>query len=150
MKSIIKKHILIKVPYIFIWTLAGIMMFFGSTVSWWSENITDTLFWVIVVSYMPMAAYVFYLFFKYYNKKALKEILIHEDEDIVFIYQIFRQRNPDIREYTVRRRNVKIMIKRNAINLLYNGKSIAKIYRNTLKNKNDWEWLIYYFGNVSA
>ena len=144
------KDILIKIPYKSIWTLGSLVMILGANSSWWGNRLSDMLFWIFFIIYIYIAAYWFYLFSKFYSKKSLKQIVINADDNIVLIYQLLRHGKSRSRDYRVRKQNLKIVVKGNIMNILGNGKSIAKIYRNTLKDKNNWEWLINYFSNYQS
>lgn len=142
----ITKIIKVKVPYVFIWTLAGVAILLGNTVPWWSRMLSDLMFGIALIAFTTTAIFIFYLFYKYYSRKSLKQLII-EDDDIVLTYQMLRQRNPASYEYRTIRQSISLIVKGNILNLWEHGKPIARIYRGTLRNKSDWEWLIHYFEN---
>jgi len=72
--------------------------------------------------------------------------MIDADGGIDLVYwwkQDWKTRSHDRR---TRKQDIKIVVKGNIMKLRENGKYIAKVYRNTLKDRSDWEWLIDYFG----
>lgn len=141
----VRKRILIKTPRVFIWTLIIVMILLGNSVSLWSEKMANTCFGIATGLYLGIAIYGFCLIYRFYSRKSLKQIVIHDDDDVVLIYQMLRSRTPVSYEYRARKQSIRIVIKGNKMNLLENGKSIASVYKGTLQDKNDWIWLISYF-----
>ncbi len=141
----ITRRILIKVPVKFFWTFAIFMMVSGTTINWWSEWLSDVVFRIAFSIFMGLSIYWFRLCYVFYSRKSLKQLVIDADDHVVLIYQMLRSRNPVSYEYRTIKQSIKIVVKGRKMNLLKNGESIARIYKNTLKNKNDWDWLISYF-----
>ena len=134
------RNIFIKVPNKFIWIYFATLVLMGSSSL---DMFPDKMFWIAWVVLMSMYVYCFYLLYKFYSSKALKHIIINSDMDIVLVYQLPKYMRSH--DYITIRQCIKIAVKGNVMKLLENGKYIAKVYRNTLKNKKDWEWIINYF-----
>ena len=92
-----------------------------------------------------MYVYGFHLLNKFFRNTSLKQIIITSDSDIMLVYT--KLKHGGSYDYKTVKQCIKIDVKGNVMKILENGKYIAKVYRNTLKNKNDWEWMINYFNN---
>jgi len=144
------KEIPIKFPVRFIWIYTAFVIL-GSRayIKWGTNRFSDTMSWIVFVISMCMIVYIFYLFHKFFNSKSLKKIVINTDDDIVLGYsmiQDWRMSAQTPYDRRTKKQDITIAVKGNKMKLLEQGKPIAKVYRDTLKDKSDWEWLIDYFG----
>ena len=101
---------------------------------------SDLISTIVVICLILMATYAFYLFYKFYSKTSVKKIIVTEHGDAIITYQLLR--NNSSREYKAYKDNIKIKTQKNRLWLLENGKPIAKVYKDTLQDKKDWDRII--------
>jgi hypothetical protein len=82
---------------------------------------------------------------KYYLSKSLKSITINANDNIILEFFSVQNRDTKSHDYLTLRWTIQVVVKGNKMELMENGKYIAKVYKDTLKDKSDWEWLINYF-----
>ena len=135
-------NIFIKFPSKLIWIYLAIIVSLNACLSW-LDIFSDTMFWILGAVFMSISFSFFHLAYKFYSSTSLKKIVINSDSNIVLVYTLPKNKKPH--DYRTVRQFIKLDVKGNVMKLLENKKYIAKVYKNTLKNKNDWEWLINYF-----
>ncbi len=147
MDNVIVKDILIRTPYKFIRFYVAFVLLVGLCRRWvldWSSGVVSAL---ILFAYLGMVAYVLYLFGRFCTRKSLKQIVVHADGDITMVHFAVQDRSTGSHDSRTQKQAISISIKSNKMNLLERGKPVARIYRSTLKDDNDWGWLAGYFGS---
>ncbi|MDL2320538.1 hypothetical protein LJC45_05345 [Alistipes sp. OttesenSCG-928-B03] len=141
------KSIIFRTPSTFIWIFTAIAVFVGVDLSWLTKGLPDLLFWMICIVSMGMYVIVFFLLKKYYSRKSLRRIIVSSDDNVLLVYYFLRYGNSETHDYNVRKQNIKIVVKGNVMTLWEKDEAIAKVYKDTLTDKEDWDWLINYFAN---
>lgn len=141
-ENAIMKKIIIKVPYKKIWLIFGIIILLSPT--WLLDKLPDRMFWAGFIVVMTVITYFLYLLRKFYSRKSVKQITINDD-NIVFVFQLRRYGTPGSFEYSTNSQYLKVRTKGNVMNILEKGEPIARLYKNTMQDKDDWGWLINYF-----
>ena len=100
--------------------------------------------WIVWFILMFLLIYGIHLLYKFASPNTIKQIVLDTNDNIVLIYLFF---DGSTKEYIATKPVIKIEVKGTVMKLFENGKYIAKIYKNTLKEKKDWDLLINYFNN---
>ena len=133
----------IKIPSKFI-KIYGVFAITACIFNSWMGNLSSLMFGIFFFTIMLLSLYWLHLLHKYFNSKSVKQIALYANDNIVLVHLFL---NGSTKEYRVIKQIIKIETKGNVMKLLENKKCIAKIYKNTLKEKKDWDLLINYFNN---
>lgn len=87
-----------------------------------------------------------YLVLKYWGISYVQTIKIYQDNTIDISY--YRDIAGRGKYYYTSKSLLSVQIGRNKMKFYQGHELVAKLYKNTLRNNSDWDWLISYFDKV--
>ncbi|MDL2320546.1 hypothetical protein LJC45_05385 [Alistipes sp. OttesenSCG-928-B03] len=130
-----------------IWIYFAGCILLSTNFSWLIKGLSDGIFWTLFTVVFVMLVHAFHLVFKYYTPQSIRHIAIDNDDNMTLVF--YAVQNPDTKSHDreLRKNSIRIIVKANSMKLLRNDNVIARVYKDTIRDKEDWDWLINYFAN---